>query len=166
MEFWRETSVDKCVVYGGEGFYMGWHCSITHGLSVDGVAIVVVEDKDVVVALAGGENETACLIRVGLAGNFMNSRKAAMGRFRVARWGGVWVVGFRKEGEWFLWLFSGLDTLACLLHVAFGSGNRMGRVFLDRGWGETGKVEDEIVVQGLGEGCDRGGEESRVGELD
>ena len=49
-------------MYGCEGFNVGGRCSVQHWMSMDGVAVVMVEDEDVVVALAGREQEASSLV--------------------------------------------------------------------------------------------------------
>ena len=55
---------------------------------MNGIAIVVIEDEDVVAALAGWKNEVASLIRVCLAGCFVYSRVAGVDGVNICMFGG------------------------------------------------------------------------------
>ena len=62
VEFGGKTSTDENVMYSGEGFNVVGRGSIEHWMSVDGVAVIMIEDEDVVVALTGWEYESSSLI--------------------------------------------------------------------------------------------------------
>ena len=51
------------------GCFDGGLFAIGDGFSVNGVAIVVIEEEDIVVAADGRYNKSTCLIRANLAGD-------------------------------------------------------------------------------------------------
>jgi hypothetical protein len=68
----------------------------------DAVAVVVIEDNKIIVAVAGRSNKTALLISVDLACGFREGGEAGMGakvRRIAGRKGEIWRGGFRKRGK-------------------------------------------------------------------
>lgn len=78
----------------------GGASAIFEGLSEDAIAVVVIADKQVIVAVAGWCNESSSLIGVYLASRFHDRGVAEVGAFvgRCACWCNV-VVGFGSRGS-------------------------------------------------------------------
>lgn len=128
---------------------------------MDGVAVIVIEQKDVVVASAGGDGEFSCLVTVDLAmGGSCCSKTPVgpvIGLFR--NWEGIqvwcihgasccrvrWVERWWSRGR-------GLLVLAGLVKAAFGCGNGLRRMLCKTGSGEAWEVMDEFLAEGLGKG--------------
>lgn len=68
LETRLEASCDQCVVGTLVGLEDGGSCLGLHGFCMDVVGIVAVQDKELCVALAGGEDEAAGLVSEDLAG--------------------------------------------------------------------------------------------------
>ena len=68
MEARAEAGADEASMEDAEGVKDGLGGAGLHGFREDGVAVVIVEDKDIVVAGAGWDDEFAGLVGVGLAG--------------------------------------------------------------------------------------------------
>lgn len=68
----------------------GWSFTILDGLREDGVAVIIIQNKQIVVAGAGWGDELSRLIRVGLASGLDDRRELTLGTnlFRIE--------GFRK----------------------------------------------------------------------
>lgn len=80
LETRAETGLHEIADTPLVAFENGWGMSRRDGFSIDGVAVVVVEDKEVVVAETGRGGETSRLISVDQAGEigFDHSREAIM----------------------------------------------------------------------------------------
>jgi len=57
----------------------GFRTAIFEGSDQDAIAVIVIDNKDVTVALAGGDGEPPGKIHVRLAGRRQNSSKAMVG---------------------------------------------------------------------------------------
>ena len=53
---------DELVVYGFVGFEECGAATVWYGPDVNGIAVVMVQQEDVIVASAGGNNKAACKV--------------------------------------------------------------------------------------------------------
>ena len=102
------------------------------------VAVVIIEDEQVVVALAGREGQLAGEITVAFAGggsinDCSEQEVRAIGLFK-GRGKEIGIREQRKSGS--LWL-GGALVLAGLLEVGLGRGHSIGSVFAERLQGQT-----------------------------
>ena len=157
---------DQSVVDLGKGFYM-CRCSFAcHGFGVDCVAVIVIEDEDIVSSLAGGEDELASLVRIGLSGDFVDSGKTCISGDIICFLSGADVIIM----DWEEWQgpgfsFGGLDALTCLFHMAFGCGWGVWWIFFEGSRVEAREVNDKVSFESLGEGCNGGGKEGSMGKF-
>jgi hypothetical protein len=129
---------------GSTGFGFHWFC-------MDVVGIVAVQNEELCVALAGWKDEAASLVGKDLACRFHDRGKAMVGGetrggseweeilfvFKILQGLRRWVIrdgGFGSCCQLLdlrrVWLaFCRTQILADLIQVAFGGGNRIGRVF-------------------------------------
>jgi hypothetical protein len=149
--------------------------AVPEGLGEDGVAVVVVEDKQIIVAVAGGRYEATGLISVDLACGFHDGCVADVATLIGGIAGGKDIVG---EGRWLgigsgrwrrrgTWVFSG-GTLVFpgLVHVAFNHSGGLRRVFSKEGRGEAGEIGEVSFVEREVQGGEGGGVQGGVGESD
>jgi hypothetical protein len=130
------------------------------GLGQDAVAVIIVDNNQIVIFIAGWKDKAAGLVGVDLAGRFHDSSVAIMGamvgivagREGVIFIGGVWNAGliggfrhWRRRGGGFV---SGSLVLTCLVEVSFNHGNGAWGVFAEECRGEAWKIGDESLVKG------------------
>jgi hypothetical protein len=149
LELGAEASANEPIVDGLVRGEDGGAGLAGHGLGVDGVAVVVIQDEELGVAGAGGEDEAARLVGEDLAGRVRGHarRIAEVGAFtRALRgWegitgsgGGVGVGGGRVNSEQRQLggrFRGGAQLLATLVEVAFDGSHRLRWVTAERGRG-------------------------------
>ena len=141
---------DQSVVDLGKGFYM-CRCSFAcHGFGVDCVAVIVIEDEDIVSSLAGGEDESASLVRIGLSGDFVDSGKTCISGDIICFLSGADVIIMDWE-EWqgCGFSFGGLDALTCLFHMALAVAGECGGYFLRVVALRPGKLMIKLALRAL-----------------
>jgi len=128
----------------------GGSLAVLDGFGGNEVAVVIVEDQQVVVALAGRQGKFSSEIAVAFSGGgpVNDSGKKVVGAFAFLEWSGK-KIRVREKGESWLRRFGGALVLSGLLEVGFGCGNRVGSVFAERFRSETGEnLELGGCVQG------------------
>ena len=109
LELGAKSSFAELGVDGLEGGENRLGGSCLHGFGKDAVAVVVVQYKQVVVAIAGGRHELAGLISVDLTSWFERGDEAVVGWFGSDETGGVIIFGVVGR---------------CWNHGRFAAGNR------------------------------------------
>jgi hypothetical protein len=106
------------------------------GLNGNVVAVVVIEEEKVVVAFAGGQREAASEITIAATGGraVKHGSKEEMGSGAIVEAQGkkIRVRRLREEGQGRIGGLCGLDVLADLFEVGFGSGHRIRGVLAER----------------------------------
>ena len=114
------------------------------------VAVIVIEEEQVVVAATGWEGEPTCEVTVAATsgGPVKDGSKDSVGSgsFFQRRWGNIGVGQQRKLGvRW----FGGPKVLADLFEVRFGWGNGIGGVLPESLQGQAGE-SFQLAVGGQG----------------
>jgi len=143
--------LDKKVVHYDIGSEDFGSFAVLAGFSGNEVAVVIVEDQQVVVALARREGKFSSEIAIAFScgGSINDSSKKAVGAFAFLEGSGkkIRVREQRKSG---LRRFGGALVLPGLLQVGFGCGNRVWSVLAERFQSETG---ENLELGGCGQGC-------------
>ena len=137
MEFGSQPSLEEAFVQRFEGIEDAFSGTVSEGLGHDVVAIVVVQDHDVVVPFGGRSDEASGLVRKDLSrGGFglKNFDKACMGAVGYLVWKRFIRNGSRIVGIW--WdkgrSFGRSKVLLDLIEVALGRGNGLRGVAMER----------------------------------
>ena len=133
LKAWATAGADECVVEFGIAGLDDFGFATGKGLNSNVVAVIVVEKEQVVVAFAGGEREAASEISIAATGGraIKHSSKKEVGALALIKsWGKE--IKLRKKGKGEMFRFGGLDILADLFDVGFGSGNGIRGVFAER----------------------------------
>ena len=154
VQFGAKASSDKFGMGDGEGSQNGFGGAIRDGFGMNGVAIEIVEDKQVVVALAGGEDETAGLVAEGLSCGINDSGITLLGG--DARGSSSRVEVIVRPGHR---LFCRTLVLPGLVEVAFGGCHGIGWMGLQGFECQAGEVGNEVFPEGCFESGDGRGEQ-------
>ena len=131
-----------------EGFVAGKDgcaCAVFDWLRKNAIAVKIVEDQQVVIAVTGWCNEAACLVSVDLASGLHDCCVAEVGAFMV--WGIGVIRIARRSGRWMVGCASGALVLARLVEVAFDHGEGARRMLAEEGGRKAGEVSDEAFIQ-------------------
>jgi len=106
------------------------------GFNIDVIAVVIIENQQVVVALDRREGELVGKITVAFAGGGLINDKQVVNALVIVEGSGkeIRIREQRKSGH--LW-FSGPLVLPGLLQVSFGCGDRVGSMLAERFQGQT-----------------------------
>jgi hypothetical protein len=121
--------------------------AVFDGFRKDAVAVIIVEDQQVVIAVTGWRNEAACLVSVDLAGGLHECCVAEVGAL-IVWWIGViihsiaWWLEGRGVGR-----TCGALVLARLIKVAFDHGEGARWVLSEESGRKAGEVSDETFVK-------------------
>jgi len=137
------------------------------GDSQNAIAVVVIDNEDVVVAVTGRCHKFACEVHVGLTGGLHHDCIAVMGAVIVVkgRWKGI-IVQRLDSGEGgqqvgVCRFLGGPEGFVSLVQVALDHGLRERRMFSEGLQGEASKSGDMATLEGLlkgGEGqAEKGG---------
>jgi hypothetical protein len=156
LKLWTQAALGKQSVstfVGGQNLGSGL---VPHEFDMDGVAIVIVKNKHVVVAGTGGSEETARLVRVDLTGNPLVGNKdmvcacdgggGGVGRVKVRHSGGRW---FRRDGGTDRGKLGGAKVRALLVKVALDHGGGTRWILADLAGGKFWKSRKMAGVEGL-----------------
>jgi hypothetical protein len=138
---------------------------------MDGVAIVIVKDKHVVVSGTGGSEETARLVGVDLPGDPLVGNedvvcvcnRVGVRRIEVGHSDGR---GFRRERGTDRGKLGGAQVCALLVEVTFDHRGGAGWVLADLAGGKVWKSREMAGVEGLAPGRESRGEERGVNKSD
>jgi len=132
------ATLDEDVVHLDIGSQDGGGFTVFDWFGSNVVAVVIVEDEQVVVALAGREGQLAGEITVALAGggsiNDCSKQVVCVLAFLEGRGKEIRIREQRKSGSL---RFGGALVLAGLLEVGLSSGNSIGSVLAERFQGQT-----------------------------
>jgi len=140
----------KKVVHLDIGSENGGSFAVLDWFGGNEVAVVIVEDEQVVVALARRERKFSSEIAVAFSGGgpINDSGKKVVGAFAFLERRGK-MIRVREKWESGRRRFGGALVLSGLLEVGFGCGNRIGSVLAERFRSETGEnLELGGCVQG------------------
>jgi len=126
------------------------------------VAVVIIEDQQVVVALAKMEGQLAGKITIAFAGGGLinDSNEKVVGAFAILKGSGK-KIRIREQRKSRCLGFSGALVLPSLLEVSLGSGDRIGSVLAERFQGQT-RDNFELVGDSWADSKVEGTGESRV----
>ena len=127
------AGADENVVEFGVGSYDDFGLATGNGFNSNEVAIVVIEEQDVVVALAGRKGEAASRITIAATcgGAVKDFGKEEVGPFALVI-GRRKEIRLRKKGQGRIGGLSRLNVLAGLLDVGLEGGHRIRRVLAER----------------------------------
>ena len=131
-----------------EGFVAGKDgctCAVFEWFRKNAIAVIIVEDQQVVIAVTGWCNEAACLVSVDLASGLHDCCVAEVGAFIVWGIGVIRIV--RRSGGCMVGCASGALVLARLVEVAFDHGEGARRMLSEEGGRKAGEVSDEAFIQ-------------------
>jgi hypothetical protein len=153
LEAWAQASRDESLVEFFVSFEEAFGCSIFESLYKDVVAVIIVQDHNIVVASAADGNKLPGLIGVNLTGGIKCGDVALVGFGLFAGWKRIgmgfigWIVtwGIRGDG---MGSFGRTLVFTRLVKMAFDHGDRGWWVRFEGFGGEAWESGDKALAKG------------------